>query len=218
MSAGAQPCFHCGEPIPRGLVIHARIAGRDEPVCCHGCKAVAEFITGAGLGDYYRYRDTLERARRRAAAPRPLGRLRPARTRRAPDPRRAERRTLDHRAARGPALRGLQLARRQGAVACRAACSTSASTRPRPARAWCGIRRRCGSATCCACSSTSGLRPHPLAGEPSEQIALLERRSALKRLAVAGFGNMQVMMFARAAVLRRSRRAWTRRCANTCAS
>ena len=41
-----------------------------------------------------------------------------------------------------------------------------------------------------------GLRPHPLAGEPSEQLALLERRDALKRLAVAGFGNMQVMMFA----------------------
>ncbi len=41
-----------------------------------------------------------------------------------------------------------------------------------------------------------GLRPHPLAGEPSEQLALLERRAALKRLAVAGFGKMQVMMFA----------------------
>ena len=41
-----------------------------------------------------------------------------------------------------------------------------------------------------------GLRPHPLAGEPAEQIALLERRTALKRLAVAGFGMMQVMMFA----------------------
>ena len=58
MSAGERACFHCGEPIPRGLVIHARIAGRDEPVCCHGCKAVAEFISGAGLGDYYKYRDT----------------------------------------------------------------------------------------------------------------------------------------------------------------
>ena len=41
-----------------------------------------------------------------------------------------------------------------------------------------------------------GLRPHPLAGEPAEQLAMLERRTALKRLAVAGFGMMQVMMFA----------------------
>ena len=34
------------------------------------------------------------------------------------------------------------------------------------------------------------------AGEPAEQLAIAERRTALKRLAVAGFGNMQVMMFA----------------------
>ena len=50
-------CFHCGEPIPPGVRIAARIDAREEPVCCHGCKAVAEFITGAGLDDYYQYRD-----------------------------------------------------------------------------------------------------------------------------------------------------------------
>ena len=50
-------CFHCGEPIPPGVRIAARIDAREEPVCCHGCKAVAEFITGAGLDDYYKYRD-----------------------------------------------------------------------------------------------------------------------------------------------------------------
>ena len=63
-----------------------------------------------------------------------------------------------------------------------------------------------------------GLRPHPLAGEPAEQLAILERRTALKRLAVAGFGMMQVMMFARAALHRRSRRAWTPASANCCGS
>jgi Cu2+-exporting ATPase len=56
--AAGSACFHCGEPIPPGIVVHARIATRAEPVCCHGCKAVAEFITGAGLDDYYKYRDT----------------------------------------------------------------------------------------------------------------------------------------------------------------
>jgi len=49
-AAGAA-CFHCGEPIPAGIVIRAHIATREEPVCCHGCRAVAEFITGAGLDD-----------------------------------------------------------------------------------------------------------------------------------------------------------------------
>ncbi len=41
-----------------------------------------------------------------------------------------------------------------------------------------------------------GLRPHPVAGEAAGEVALLERRTALKRLAVAGIGMMQVMMFA----------------------
>jgi P-type Cu2+ transporter len=55
--AAGEACFHCGEPIPAGLRLYARIESRAEPVCCHGCKAVAEFIVGAGLDDYYRYRD-----------------------------------------------------------------------------------------------------------------------------------------------------------------
>ncbi|HEX7374142.1 MAG TPA: heavy metal translocating P-type ATPase metal-binding domain-containing protein, partial [Steroidobacteraceae bacterium] len=57
MTRGGPPCFHCGETIPAGTVILARVHARDEAVCCHGCKAVAEFISGAGLDDYYKYRD-----------------------------------------------------------------------------------------------------------------------------------------------------------------
>ena len=58
IAAPGSACFHCGELIPAGVHVHARIAERLEPVCCHGCKAVAEFIIGAGLDDYYRYRYT----------------------------------------------------------------------------------------------------------------------------------------------------------------
>jgi Cu2+-exporting ATPase len=195
MSAAGAPCFHCGEPIPRGLVIHARVAGRDEPVCCHGCKAVAEFITGAGLGDYYRYRDT---ASTRADEP-----PRPDRWAAYDRPELVERLT---RAEPGGArsitvlLEGLRCA----------ACSWLAdkalslqsgvldvSVNPATARArlvWDPATVRLGDLL--RVLEHVGLRPHPLAGEPSEQLALLERRAALKRLAVAGFGNMQVMMFA----------------------
>jgi len=194
-AAGGAPCFHCGEPIPRGLDLHARIAGRDEPVCCHGCKAVAEFITGAGLGDYYRYRDTSStradeppRPDRWAAYDRPelVERL----TR--PEPNGARSITV--------LLEGLRCA----------ACSWLAdkalslqsgvldvSVNPATARArlvWDPAKVRLGDLL--RVLEHVGLRPHPLAGEHSEQVALLERRSALKRLAVAGFGNMQVMMFA----------------------
>ena len=49
-------CWHCGEPLPATLVIHARIAGQSRRVCCHGCRAAAEWIEQLGLGDYYRLR------------------------------------------------------------------------------------------------------------------------------------------------------------------
>src|SRR5690606_24495328 len=49
-------CFHCGEPLD-GSTFTARIHGRDEPVCCAGCLAVAELIAGAGLDDFYRFRE-----------------------------------------------------------------------------------------------------------------------------------------------------------------
>ncbi|MEX0915045.1 MAG: heavy metal translocating P-type ATPase metal-binding domain-containing protein, partial [Wenzhouxiangellaceae bacterium] len=50
-------CFHCGEPLPNAPPILARFVDEQRPVCCLGCKAVAEFIQGNGLGAYYAYRD-----------------------------------------------------------------------------------------------------------------------------------------------------------------
>jgi Cu2+-exporting ATPase len=195
MSAGAQPCFHCGEPIPRGLVIHARIGGREEPVCCHGCKAVAEFISGAGLGDYYKYRDT---SSTRADEP-----LRPDRWAAYDRPELVERLTrAEPNGARSITvlLEGLRCAA-CGWLADKALSLQSGvldvSVNPATARArlvWEPSKVRLGDLL--RVLEHVGLRPHPLAGEPSEQVALLERRDALKRLAVAGFGNMQVMMFA----------------------
>jgi Cu2+-exporting ATPase len=195
MSAGGEPCFHCGEPVPRGLVIHARIAGRDEPVCCHGCKAVAEFISGAGLGDYYKYRDT---SSTRADEP-----PRPDRWAAYDRPELVERLTrAEPNGARSITvlLEGLRCAA-CGWLADKALSLQSGvldvSVNPATARArlvWEPSKVRLGDLL--RVLEHVGLRPHPLAGEPSEQLALLERRDALKRLAVAGFGNMQVMMFA----------------------
>jgi Cu2+-exporting ATPase len=195
MSAGEHPCFHCGEPIPRGLVIHARIASRDQPVCCHGCKAVAEFISGAGLGDYYKYRDASSsradeppRPDRWAAYDRPelVERL----TRAEPNGARSITVLLEGlRCAACSWLADKALSLQSGVL--------DVSVNPATARArlvWDPGKVRLGDLL--RVLEHVGLRPHPLAGEPSEQMALLERRDALKRLAVAGFGNMQVMMFA----------------------
>jgi Cu2+-exporting ATPase len=193
--AGHADCFHCGEPIPAGVRILARLPQREEPVCCHGCKAVAEFIAGAGLDDYYRYRD--ERAAR------------------ADEPPRADRWSaydrpeIVERLTRAEPGGGRSITVLLEGLRC-AACSWLAdkalhlesgvldvSVNPATARAriaWDPEKVQLGDLL--RVLEQVGLRPHPLAGEPAEQLALLERRSALKRLAVAGFGMMQVMMFA----------------------
>ncbi len=52
----AQDCFHCGLPVPRGSHYHVEIEGQTRAMCCPGCQAVAESIVSAGLTEYYRYR------------------------------------------------------------------------------------------------------------------------------------------------------------------
>ena len=52
----ATTCFHCGLPLPAELDLRVAIEGRDEPMCCHGCQAVAQAIIAAGHGGFYRYR------------------------------------------------------------------------------------------------------------------------------------------------------------------
>lgn len=49
-------CFHCGLPNPPGSEYGVQIEGRPRRMCCPGCKAVAEGIVAAGLEDFYRYR------------------------------------------------------------------------------------------------------------------------------------------------------------------
>lgn len=196
MTVAAGPaCFHCGEPIPAGVHVHARIASREEPVCCHGCKAVAEFITGAGLDDYYKYRDAgaakadePPRADRWSAYDRPelVERL----TRSEPDGARSITVLLEGlRCSACSWLADKALHLQSGVL--------DVSVNPATARArlvWDPTRVQLGDLL--RVLEHVGLRPHPLAGEPAEQLALLERRTALKRLAVAGIGMMQVMMFA----------------------
>ena len=195
MTPAGPACFHCSEPIPAGVVIHARIDERDEPVCCHGCRAVAEFIAGAGLGDYYTYRD--------AAAARADETPRPDRWSAYDRPELVERlSTAEPGGARSMTvlLEGLRCS----------ACSWLADKALRQQR---GLRDVSVNPATARARLTwdpevaslgdllrvlehVGLRPHPLAGDAAGQLAVLERRTALKRLAVAGFGMMQVMMFA----------------------
>ncbi|PTC00757.1 copper-translocating P-type ATPase [Thalassospira xiamenensis] len=52
------PCFHCLQPIPLGVDIRVQVNGVSQPMCCHGCQAVAGTIDAHGLTHFYRFRDT----------------------------------------------------------------------------------------------------------------------------------------------------------------
>jgi len=50
-------CYHCGERLPDGQMIVASINNIEHPMCCLGCKAVAEFIAASGFDAFYKHRD-----------------------------------------------------------------------------------------------------------------------------------------------------------------
>ena len=49
-------CFHCSLPVPESTVYFANVAGAQQPMCCPGCKAVTEAIVAGGLENYYQHR------------------------------------------------------------------------------------------------------------------------------------------------------------------
>jgi len=53
---GETACYHCGQPLPRGIDLKVVVDGCAQPMCCRGCQAVAEAIVAGGLTDYYRFR------------------------------------------------------------------------------------------------------------------------------------------------------------------
>jgi Cu2+-exporting ATPase len=52
-------CFHCGEMALEGNRWCLDIDGEEQTMCCPACKAVAETIIGSGLKDYYKHRTAL---------------------------------------------------------------------------------------------------------------------------------------------------------------
>lgn len=52
----AEPCYHCGEPVPVNSDWRCSIFGESRAMCCPGCLAVAEAIVAGGLDSYYRHR------------------------------------------------------------------------------------------------------------------------------------------------------------------
>lgn len=58
MSADSESCFHCGAPVPPGEAVQQELLGAPRVFCCLGCRSVAAVIAAGGLEGYYRQRAT----------------------------------------------------------------------------------------------------------------------------------------------------------------
>lgn len=193
----SENCYHCGQGIPEGTDLEVRIDGAMRPMCCLGCQAVASAIVDSGLGDYYRSRDALPGSPREAM-PDELGKLL----------------LYDHAEFQKSFVRSLGEHEREASlilegITC-AACiwlneqhlarlpgitgvDINYATRRARVR-WDDSRLKLSEIL--AAVAAIGYRAYPYDAARSEALASKERRNALWRVFVAGFGMMQVMMYA----------------------
>lgn len=193
----ADGCYHCGLPIPAEADFPVEIDGTQRAMCCAGCQAVAAAIVANGLGDYYRHRDAMPE-RPREALPAELQELG----------------LFDHPDVQKNFVRPFGAHEREAAlilegITC-AACvwlnevhvrrqpgvtTIDINYATRRARVRWDERETKLSAILEAIAAI-GYRAYPYDIARAEQLAQKERKSALWRLFVAGFGMMQVMMYA----------------------
>ena len=190
-------CFHCGQPVPAGARHAVAIAGEPRAMCCPGCAAVAEAILGAGLGEYYRHRSALPASPGEAVP----GFLKRLELYDLPGVQvgfvRAEEGDVREAAL---ILEGItcaaciwlnerHLSRLPGVLA----VDINYATRRARVR-WDGSRIRLSDIL--RAVAAIGYTAHPFDPEKREEVAARERRGMLRRMAIAGLGMMQVMMYA----------------------
>jgi Cu2+-exporting ATPase len=201
MTMADPSCYHCGLPLPAGLDLSVEIGGQRREMCCAGCQAVAQAIVANGLADYYRHRDAMPESPREAL-PQIVADFALFDH---PDVqknfvRRAEGAAGEHEQEAALILEGITCAacvwlneshvRRQPGVT-----SIDINYTTRRARVRWDERVTKLSAILEAIAAI-GYRAHPYDIGRSEELAQKERKAALWRLFVAGFGMMQVMMYA----------------------
>ncbi|MGE5768883.1 MAG: heavy metal translocating P-type ATPase, partial [Betaproteobacteria bacterium] len=190
-------CYHCGLPIPADVDLAVNIAGERRAMCCHGCQAVAQSIVDNGLADYYRSRDALPESPREAL-PAILDQLA----------------LFDHAEFQKSFVKELGANEREASlllegITCAAciwlneqhvgklpgvtAVDINYATRRARVR-WDESRIKLSDIL--GAIAAIGYRAYPYDAAKNEEISRKERRDALWRLWVAGFGMMQVMMYA----------------------
>ncbi|MDP1609933.1 MAG: heavy metal translocating P-type ATPase [Sulfuritalea sp.] len=196
-----QSCYHCGLPVPAGVDFAVEIGGQRREMCCAGCQAVAQAIVDNGLADYYKHRDAMPESPREAL-PQVLADFGLFDH---PDVqknfvRRAEGAAGEHEQEAALILEGITCAacvwlneshvRRQPGVT---AIDINYTTRRARVR-W--DERVTKLSAILEAVAAIGYRAHPYDIRRAEELAQKERKAALWRLFVAGFGMMQVMMYA----------------------
>ena len=190
-------CYHCGLPIPDDLRLSVDIGGEPRGMCCYGCQAVAQSIVENGLEDYYRSRDSLPESPREAM-PTILEQLA----------------MFDHAEFQKSFVKELGATEREASlllegITCSAciwlneqhvgklpgvtAVDINYATRRARVR-WDESRIKLSDIL--GAIAAIGYRAYPYDASKNEEISRKERREALWRLWVAGFGMMQVMMYA----------------------
>ena len=190
-------CYHCGLPVPAGVELSVSIDEQPRAMCCIGCQAVTQAIVDNGLADYYRNRDALPNSPREAL-PAIVEGLK----------------LYDHADFQKSFVRELGESEREASliiegITCAAciwlneqhvarlagvtAMEINFATRRARVR-W--DERQIRLSDILAAIVAIGYRAYPYDASRNEELARSERRSALWRVFVAGFGMMQVMMYA----------------------
>ncbi|MHB1430114.1 MAG: heavy metal translocating P-type ATPase [Rhodocyclaceae bacterium] len=190
-------CYHCGLPVPQGFDLFVEIGGAPRAMCCAGCQAVAQAIVANGLTDYYTHRDALPESPREAipVALQELGLFDH------PDVQKNFVRPVgEHEREAALILEGItcaacvwlnesHIAKQPGVTA----VDINYATRRARVRWDENVTKL---SAILEAIQAIGYRAHPYDVTKSEQLAQKERRTAQWRLFVAGFGMMQVMMYA----------------------
>jgi P-type Cu2+ transporter len=195
MNGSSGECWHCGEPLPAEH-LHARIAGRQRPMCCQGCCAAAELIEQLGLTDYYRLRS------QPAQKPELVDRSRDARQawRRDEIARHVVRELDEGRRETMLLVEGLRCSGcvwliERSLKSLPGVIDVQVNALSRRARIkW--VEPSASLSQILERLARTGYRAWPLDARALDEIRRQESRDALKRLLVAGFGAMQAMMFA----------------------
>ncbi|MEJ2361932.1 MAG: heavy metal translocating P-type ATPase [Gammaproteobacteria bacterium] len=189
-------CFHCGLPVPKGSHYAVEIDGVSQPMCCPGCQAVAQAIMDNGLGDYYRYR-TEQSPMARQLVPEALKNLELYDR---PDIQKSFVTTSGELREASLILEGIVCAAcvwlsEHHIMQLAGVVSFSVNYATHRAQVkW--DNNQISLSQILKAISDIGYLAHPLDPNRQEQVYKREKSVALRRLAVAGVGAMQVMMIA----------------------